>query len=179
MRTVAILCAATKSYYHDMPGVDVYDARRDARTFGGGMPVVAHPPCRSWSAFTAHQSKPEDGERNLGLWCAEQVKREGGILEQPAHSRLWEAANLPRPGQPASRDGFSLEVWQAWWGYSMKKNTWLFFSHIDQAAIHLPFTLHAKGADRRREQIMSKRQRAETIPALARWLVELARTATP
>lgn len=41
--------------------------------------------------------------KELGLWCAEQVRKWGGILEQPAHSRLWEAAGLPRPGSAMAR----------------------------------------------------------------------------
>ena len=176
MKTVAILCAARKSAYRDIPGVEIYDEVRDCRNFPGGMPVIAHPPCRSWSAFTAHQAKPMPGERDIGLWCCEQVKRWGGIIEQPAHSRLWQAASLPLPGSPQSRDSFSLAVWQAWWGYSMKKGTWLYFRGIDCTQIEIPFRLHV-GNDHRREQVMSHRQRAETLPRFAEWLVALARDA--
>ena len=175
MRTVAALCVSRVSVYHGIAGVDVFDADRDARTFAGGMPVVAHPPCRSWSAFTSQQAKPLPGARELGLWCVEQVKQCGGILEQPAHSRLWAAAGLPAPGIVADPLSWSLEVWQAWWGYPLKKSTWLYFSGIDPTAVHIPMRLHAKGRDRRREQVMSKNQRAATCPAFAEWLVAIAR----
>lgn len=97
MRTVAVLCAARNSVYHEMEGVDVFDALRGARSFAGGMPVIAHPPCRAWSAYCAHQAKPAPGEKELGIWCAEQVRENGGVLEQPAHSRLFDAAKLPKP----------------------------------------------------------------------------------
>lgn len=46
---VAVLFARADSIYKGLPGVDVYDADRDARTFPGGCPVVAHPPCRAWA----------------------------------------------------------------------------------------------------------------------------------
>lgn len=97
MRTVAALCVAPRSAYHDMPGVEAYDMKRDALTFPGGMPIVAHPPCRAWSAYCAHQAKPVAGEMELGLWCADMVRKWGGVLEQPAHSRLFDAACLPKP----------------------------------------------------------------------------------
>ncbi len=174
-RTVAVLCVSARSVYHGMPGVDAYDKRRGARTFAGGMPIVAHPPCRGWSAYCAHQAKVEPGERELGLWCADQLKLWGGVLEQPAHSWLFEAAGLPLLGWTHRRDFFSLEVWQAWWGYPMKKATWLCFKGINFDSIQLPFRLHDRGADRRRQQLMSKTQRAETVPAMAEWLVAAAR----
>lgn len=177
--SVAVLCAATNSIYHTLPGVDVYDVKRDARTFPGGVPVIAHPPCRSWSAYCAHQAKPAEGERELGLWCVEQLRECGGILEQPAHSRLFRAAGIPKPDEGERGGLWSMLVWQAWWGYPMKKATWLAFSGVDPAAVLVPYRPHDCNGDRRRQQVMSKNQRAATCPAMARWLVGVARLATP
>jgi len=161
-----------------MSGVDVYDAKRDARTFQGGCPVIAHPPCRSWSAFCAHQAKAEPGERELAMFCARAVQEWGGILEQPAHSRLWVAAGLPKPGTwDGTADSWSAEVWQAWWGYPMRKATWLYFSLIPPSIVRYPLRLHPRGGDRRAEQVMSKQQRSATPEAMAAWLVDLARQA--
>ena len=173
-RPVAILCAAPRSIYKQISGVEVYDRARDMRTFAGGMPVVAHPPCRVWSLFTRHQAKPEPGEAELGLLCADWLKREGGVLEQPAHSLLFEAGDLPGPGQ---RHGYlrTIAVWQCWWGYPMQKATWLCFSHLDLHSLVIPFRLHNPGFDRRRQQLMSKQQRSATCESLARWLVDAAR----
>lgn len=172
---VAVLCAARNSIYHTMEGVDVYDLSRDARTFQGGQPIVAHPPCRSWSAYCAHQAKPEPGERELGIWCCEQLKQWGGVLEQPAHSRLFAAGGLPLPGEP-ERDGlWSIQVDQAWWGDSRKKATWLCFSRIERESVEVPFLLRPTTAgDRRRWQVMSKHQRSATPAAFAEWLVDVA-----
>jgi hypothetical protein len=172
---VAVLCAQLNSVYHDIEGLEVYDINRDARTFSGGMPVIAHPPCRSWSAHCAHQAKPAPGERELGLWCVDQVKRWGGVLEQPANSRLWDAARLPKPGWTHTRDLWAMEVWQAWWGYPMRKATWLLFSQICPMTVRTPLQLHPRGCDRRREQLMSKNERSKTTPEFARWLVMTAR----
>jgi hypothetical protein len=175
-RLVSVLFAASNSVYKTLEDVDVFDKRRDARLFSGETPIVGHPPCRSWSAFCRHQAKPEPGEAELGLWCADQLRLCGGVLEQPAHSRLFDGARLPKPGE---RDGdlWTIEVWQAWWGYKLRKATWLCFSRVDQSLVQCPLRLHAPGRDRRRFQVMSKNQRAATCEPFARWLIEAARAA--
>ncbi len=152
---------------------------RDVRSYTGGMPVIAHPPCRAWSAYTAHQAKPIPGEKELGILCADWLRREGGILEHPAHSRLFDAAGLPKPGQRIG-DTFTVQVLQAWWGYPMRKATWLCFSMVDMRMLDFPYVEHDSRSgegDRRRQQRMSKHQRAATIPSLAAWLVNAARRA--
>lgn len=47
MSGVAVLFARQDSHYKSIAGVDVWDIDRDARKWPGGMPVVAHPPCRN------------------------------------------------------------------------------------------------------------------------------------
>lgn len=174
--TVAVLCVAPKSIYRTLPGVECYDAKRDARTFTGGMPVVAHPPCRTWSAYCAHQAKPEPGERELGPLCVRWLKLCGGILEHPAHSRLFDFCELPKPGE--TFDGlWTAAVWQAWWGDSRTKATWLCFSGIKPSDVKFPLQLHEPHGDRRRWQLMSHTRRSATCPEFAAWLVETARKA--
>lgn len=177
LRTVAALCVAARSIYKRIEGVEAYDEKREARSFPGGMPVVAHPPCRAWSAHTAHQAKPMPGEKELGIWCADKLRAEGGVLEHPAHSRLFAAARLPQPGVTTRGDLWTMEVWQAWWDYPMKKTTWLCFCGINPGDVNLPFRLHPRGGDRRREQLMSRHQRSASTESFARWLVNLARGA--
>lgn len=175
MRTVSVLCADSRSVYRGMEGVEVYGKRRDARTFGGGTPIIAHPPCRAWSAFCAHQAQPEPGEKELGLWCCEQLRACGGVLEQPAHSRLFGAAGLPLPGKMTGAL-WTAAVLQSWWADGQRKATWLCFSMIPRDSVEFPFRLRLDRDEYREWQLMSKRQRAATSPALAQWLVDVART---
>lgn len=95
--TVAVLFARADSVYKTLPGVDVWDEARDARKWPGGCPVVAHPPCRAWGKLF-YFAKPIDGEKDLALFAVDQVRQFGGVLEHPKDSKLWAAADLPRPG---------------------------------------------------------------------------------
>lgn len=175
-RTVAILCAASGGVYCGMEGVDVYTPERDARTFPGGVPIVAHPPCRGWSAFLRNQAKPVEGELELGLWCAAQLREWGGVLEHPAHSRLWDAAGIPKPGDRSAGPVWSMEVWQNWWGYPVRKTTWLAFAGIGRDDLpDVPFSLRNTRGDAERFQRLCQRKRSATSPKFAEWLVEVAR----
>ena len=176
--TVAVLCVAAKTAYRWLPNVECYDLRRDVRTFVGGMPVVAHPPCRSWSAYCAHQAKPLPGEKEIGPLCVKWLRDCGGVLEHPAHSRLFDATGLPLPGE--TKDGlWTVEVLQAWWGDTRTKKTWLCFSGIGKANVQFPIRLHDPSGDRRRWQRLNSTSRSATVPAMAEWLVDVARRSWP
>lgn len=162
---IAALFVQARSVYHQMPDVQAYDQTRDARTFSGGIPVVAHPPCRMWSRKTRHQAKGTLCEMALGLWAIQVVLREGGILEQPAGSFLFR--HLPPIGEVRHLD-------QSWFGFGTIKPTWLWFVRCEPIA--MPFCLYSVDSHRA-WQLMSRQQRSATNPAFARWLVDVAHQA--
>lgn len=129
--TVAVLFARADSVYKTMPGCDVYDIERDARTWPGGMPGIFHPPCRAWGRLRQF-AKPRDDEKSLGPWAVDQVRRWGGVLEHPAQSTLYAHCGLPRPGQfPDDFGGWSLEIQQFHFGHRAEKATWLYIVGAD------------------------------------------------
>ena len=190
MKTVAILCARADSDYKVMPGCDVYDAARDARTFAGGLPVVTHPPCRLWGRLRAlaRCDSPEK-ERALGVWCAEQVREWGGVLEHPTGSLLWDAANLPRPGQRDRFGGFTVAMPQQWFGPRAEKWSWFYVCGCEPADLpEIPLKIgeasHVIDTTKRLARgtpgwrpCVNKRERDATPPALAAWLIETAKRA--
>ena len=177
-KMVAALCVKPRSVYFSLPNVVCYDERRDVRSFAGGMPVIAHPPCRAWSAFCAHQAKPLPGEKELGPLCVGWLRKCGGVLEHPAHSRLFEFCGLPLPGNQPS-EIWAVEVLQTWWGghTGTRKRTWLVFFGIPPKSIRLPLALLADRDEKRLWQIMRRSSRSETCAEMAMWLVDAARKA--
>ena len=125
MVTVAVLFAREDSHYKTLPQCDVYDMARDARTYDGPHPVVAHPPCRSWGAF-AMFAKPRPDERNLARLAVALVREFGGVLEHPHTSKLWPAQKLPENGERDQWGGWTLTIDQHWWGHKAQKRTRLY-----------------------------------------------------
>lgn len=196
MQTVAVLFARSDSTYKAMPGCDVFDMERDARTFAGGMPVVAHPPCRAWGQLRK-LANPRPDEKALAHFAVEQVRSFGGVLEHPKTSTLWPVAGLPKPGQRDAWGGWTLPIFQIWWGHRAEKPTYLYIVGCSPGDIPtMPIALGAAqficgSSGRRRDGSrlhkgdigwrpeISKAEREHTPPALAEWLVELARRCKP
>jgi hypothetical protein len=183
---VSILFARSDSIYKSFAECDVFDAERDARTFAGGMPIVAHPPCRSWGRLRGLAHIIEE-ERQLGPWAAAQVRAWGGVLEHPQGSKLWDAAGLPEPGESDRWNGFTLLVEQFWWGHRGGKPTWLYFAGIQREQLpsipwvggrptHVICSSSLRGKWRRPE--VSRPERDGTPLRLARWLVKAASSAS-
>ena len=139
---VAVLFARSDSIYYQLTGCDVYDIDRDALTFAGGLPVIAHPPCRTWGmlAHMAHKARP--GEKELAPWAVERVREETGFVEHPAGSRLWKHCGCPPP------DGITQDFWggrcirinQVEWGHKALKPTILYGVGVDFSLLIPPFS---------------------------------------
>lgn len=126
IRRVSVLFAGVDTIYRGLVGVDVFDERRNALSFGFNAPVVAHPPCAQWSRMRG-LSKAKPGEKALGLYAARVVQRCGGVLEHPEDSSLWAAAGLPAIGGGADLfGGVSVRVFQGDYGHYAAKATWLY-----------------------------------------------------
>jgi len=126
MKTVAVLFAREDSNYKSLPGVEVYDMERDARTYDGPHPVIAHPPCRGWGRLRQF-AKPRPDERNLGRLAVSLVREFGGVLEHPSESTLFDACRMPKPGEfPDQWGGWTLAIEQFHWGHRAEKATWLY-----------------------------------------------------
>ncbi len=185
MREVAVLFARADSIYKTLPGCDVWDAERDARKWQGGAPGVYHPPCRAWGRLR-HFAKPRHDEKDLARWAVRQIRQWGGVLEHPAKSTLWADMGLPEPGQTDACGGFTISAPQYWWGHLAYKPTWFYVCGIERDKIpaipfkpgEAPMVMQYSHKCRRRPQIPHK-LREVTPPALAQWLVDLARLTQP
>ena len=188
--TVAALYVEKNGVYYGLPGVEVWDKARDARTYAGPWPVVAHPPCARWSrlaGFTEARFGLKRGEDGGCFEAALRAVREfGGVLEHPAYSKAWDAFNLPEPlvveGWTAGTcGGWSAYVEQGRYGTSVKKATWLYAYGVALPELRWGKTLDAAGPDdegmdswRRR---ISYADASMTPTAFRDVLLEMARSA--
>jgi hypothetical protein len=197
---VAALFVLPDGPYAGRPDVDVWDEVRDARTYSGPHPVVAHPPCQRWgnlwwSAQNARgPSAPglgEDGGCFESALAA--VRRWGGVLEHPERSRAFEAFSL---GQPRRGSGWQASLFGGWicvvdqgrYGHRARKRSWLYlngtpaeldWSEASSTAWVCSGPGGATSAERaaRSVELMGKRERKLTPPAFAEVLLSLARGA--
>lgn len=182
MSDVAALFVRADSIYKSMPGIDAWDAERDARHWPGGMPVVAHPPCRGWGRLRQFSHATED-ERMLAVQAVQAVQAWGGVLEHPAESSLWLFCRLPLPGHtPDAAGGWTFEIRQCDFGHRAEKLTWLYVVGVSPDELPgFPARGEPSGVVKPRRgvprtlPIITKRQRDATPPALAHWLVDVAR----
>ena len=179
MDDFSVLFCRADSIYKRL-GCDTYDASRNATTWPGGKPVIAHPPCRSWSRLKAF-SRPVPGEREAAIWVVDQIRQHGGVLEHPSFSSLWEAADMPLPGTRDAYNGWTLPIAQFWLGHKCMKMTWLYIVGCEPADIPaIPLTLgdapyvvgNSKTSTQKRPEI-SKADRERTPEPFALWLIDL------
>ncbi len=181
---ISVLFVAKNSVYKtltDSSGqpLDCWDEDRDALKWPGGNSIVAHPPCRLWCALS-HLSTAPESERKLAFFAIESVRKWGGILEHPAHSKFWTAANLPRPGHK-DEYGYCIEIPQYWFGHPADKETWLYFSGVGWLGLpNIPIKLGEAPERFSHQPVRNPRPeikrhfRSATPIAFARWLVETA-----
>jgi hypothetical protein len=202
LRTVAALFVDPVGPYSRMPGVECWDAARDATLYAGPHPVVAHPPCARWCKM-AKQIERKHGYRvgdDGGLFAAAlaAVRRWGGVLEHPAWSLAWPAYGLTDP--PATgwartlHDGeWVCEIAQSAYGCLAKKPTWLLLVGAEpprdtnwakprgtKKLTHFAqrHTGDFNDTDRGHESRMSAKETHLTPPAFAEFLVRIARSTT-
>lgn len=180
-RQIAVLFARQDSIYKSLPGCDVFDIERDARTFAGGVPVVAHPPCRAWGRLRAF-AKPRHDEKDLARWAVQQVRMYGGVLEHPASSMLWPDQKLPQPGERDEFGGWTLPVHQHWWGHRAEKATLLYIVGCEPAElppmpIRLDEPTHVVQSRKRSgyRPHITKAEREQTPIDFAIWLCRVPR----
>jgi hypothetical protein len=133
---IAALFVETDGVYFGLPDVEPWDEARDARTYEGPWPVVAHPPCARWCMLaplvqSMHGYAIGD---DAGMFesALTSVRRFGGVLEHPAYSYAWPAYDLPRPArgywqQTMLDPGWVTEISQSAYGHPTRKRTWLYY----------------------------------------------------
>ena len=139
---IAALYVEPDGSYANLEGVDVWDEARDARTYAGPHPVVAHPPCARWGSYwwggPGSKTRRKMGDDGGCLAAAiASVRKYGGVLEHPRNSHGWGRFEINKPPHtggwvPAgSHGGWTCCVEQGHYGHEARKPTWLVVYGLD------------------------------------------------
>jgi hypothetical protein len=177
---VPVLFTEPNSIYTTLPHADPYDVTRDATTYAGHAPIIAHPPCQHWSVMR-HFARTDPREKELAIFATALVRRLGGILEHPASSNLWPTLALPVPGGlPHQYGGHTIQVDQFNWGHIPRKRTWLYIVGIAREdlptqPIRTGKPSHAYGSTKAISKLptVPKSQRTGTPLLFALWLLAI------
>lgn len=181
---IAALYIDPRGPYPTMLGAAAcWDETRDATRYEGPHAVIAHPPCGPWSRM---RHLYEGAEHDAGVRAIAQVRAYGGVLEQPAHSKLFEACGVPRA------DVYAVD--QCDWGHVARKTTWLYVVGVPRTvvlagiaarpfpgAVPTHWCSGSRGKSSREGspvppgiKVCSAQQRRRTPPLFAAWLASLA-----
>lgn len=184
MNVAALYCRAD-SVYKAIPGVEVWDAERDARRYAGPFPIVAHPPCAQWGRLRFF-ARSDASLAACGPLAVDQARRFGGVVEHPRGSLLWGECDVPAPREgPDSFGGWSIDVLQSDFGHRAAKPTRLYVVGCSRADLPpIPIALgrapcvietRAPRGSIEFRPCVTKREREATPHAFADWLLQIAR----
>lgn len=178
-----------RGVYFGVPEVDPWDATRDARTYPGPDPVVAHPPCERWGCYWHGGSNSERSPRERQIkgndggcfaTALHNVRVWGGVLEHPAASAAWSWFQLIRPPHDGGwvvadwLGGWTCHVEQGHYGHPAPKPTWLYACGVRELPSLRWGKSRAKG---RVDEDLTRYQRKGTPIAFRDVLLEIARGA--
>ena len=201
--TIAALFVESDGVYAGLLDVDAWDVARDARTYNGHGPVVAHPPCERWGRYWSggpsaktRRALGDDG----GCFAAAlaSVRRCGGVLEHPEASHAWRTFGLIAPPKsggwiPAGDGiGWTCCVERGHYGHAARKATWLYAVRTDRPELvwgssgtrqrmepgfHSAAERAAAPSERRLVHRLNRSERVGTPPAFAELLIAIAASA--
>jgi hypothetical protein len=145
-KKIAALYVETNGGYFGLEGVDPWDIDRDARSYVGPYPVVAHPPCQRWGKMWFGQplTVKRTGERKKlgddgGCFAAalKAARTYGGVIEHPWGSLAWPHFDLNTPDRAGGwimadyHGGWTCCVEQGRYGHYARKPTLILAYGID------------------------------------------------
>lgn len=109
------------------------------------------------------------------MFALDIVRRVGGVIEHPAHSRAWGKHRLPQPGYFDHFGGWTARVNQSRFGHRALKPTWLYIVGTETLP---PIPETRKLCELVPVENMCKAERERTPEEFATWLIVLARSAS-
>lgn len=171
---IAALYVMSDGPYSDLPEVDPWDVERDARTYPGPYPVVAHPPCARWGRYwgggpSARVKRQKGDDAGCFASALTAVRNWGGVLEHPEASHAWPWFGLQKPKYQGGwwradeYGGWTCCVAQGHYGHRGQKMTWLYTCGIAREDLPELTWGRCKGMTRLEPGYHSKEERARAV----------------
>lgn len=110
--------------------VECYDQVRNALSYSGKEPVIAHPPCRLFSRLKRFAKAPAC-EKILAYSAIATVRVNGGVVEHPNGSSLFADMNIPLDGSRDAYGGYVRRVFMSDFGAKFKKDTLIYIVGVE------------------------------------------------
>lgn len=170
-KQVPVLFVHPRSNYKKLPGFDCYDEDRNALSYTGCKPVIAHPPCRLWSKLRKFSKAPFE-EKNFATWSIDLIRKVGGVVEHPYDSQLWQEIDCPDVGKFDKFGGTSFVFDQFDFGFYTRKRTRIYIVGLNSLS-ELPAPSIRFVPVSRKFDNLSLKQRSETTVELCLWFLEI------
>ena len=175
---IPVLFTQDNSNYDKIKLFDCYDIKRNALSFVGRIPLIAHPPCRKFSKLRGLSTAPLS-EKKLAFFALAKIRQFGGILEHPRSSTLWLNGNFNLDGSVDTYGGFLRSVDLSWFGYPARKKTMLYFCGITPGQLPaFPISLDAishviSSTSKSNKKEISKKMRSTTPLQMIEFFIEV------
>ncbi len=172
MKRVAALFVETDGVYFGLANVDPWDEVRDAKSYSGQDPVVAHPPCERWGRYwgggpSAKVKRVLGDDGGCFASALHSVQRCGGVLEHPEASHAFKRFGLAIPPKSGGwiESGGIYSGGRAWtccveqghYGHPARKATWLYYVGVNPP----PDLIWGKSAGQRLDEGFHSREERE------------------
>lgn len=159
---IPVLFTNVISNYNNDNRFEPYNINNDAMNFNDNRPLIAHPPCRLWSKLKGLSTAPQH-ERGLAYHALYLVYKNGGILEHPYPSDLWNQTGLLTT--KLKKNHILLKINQGNFGLEIRKPTLLFINGLTHNQLpDYPFMENPKIYQK--IENLKKDKRSETPPQL-------------
>lgn len=176
---ISILYIEKNSNYNVLKNSDLWDEKRNALLFSGKNVIIAHPPCRLWSRLRSFSTAGKC-EMLCGINSILLARSNGGIVENPFPSKLWDVMQVGTPLKPDKYGGYLVKINMSDFGFPARKPTALYICGIDYKDLPAPplnfnridFTISSSKGSKKKE--LKKNSRSTTTFQLIKYLLKVA-----
>lgn len=176
---ITVLYVQSGSFYERFKDLDLWNIERNAILFKGKNVLIAHPPCRGFGRLRSF-SNHTGCELLLAYSAISKVRVNGGIVEHPISSTLWQKMKVGSIKTPDRWGGYLIKIHLSDFGFKARKPTGLYivgckFSELPVQPISFDAITHSICTSKKSaKKELDSKIRSKTPVALIHWFLEVA-----